>query len=310
MEVAARELIPELLAQAPPGTRFTAFVNRETAAAGGGPWGELLPAVTVPDARRATASSGWSASRPCSRHWRRGRGGSGAQPGQHRSVWGPLPTGGDCSRSRLRPLSRRARRDPRQGHAGAGACAARRSHRVIVDSQSTREDLIGLLGVPSTHIDVVPLGSRQPCGRRRSAARDARFVRGSTSTSGACCSEPLRQAPHKNLAALMRPLAPLSPEASPSACAPRLSPPHEIALRELALALGVGDDVRFLDGCSEARSSRVCGSLPRRSCSPRCMRASGYRCSRRWRAGAGLRLGGLVAARGRRRRRAAVRPSR
>src|SRR5690348_71385 len=48
MEVAARELIPALLAQAPPGMRFTAFVNREAAAAGGGPWGELLPAVTVP----------------------------------------------------------------------------------------------------------------------------------------------------------------------------------------------------------------------------------------------------------------------
>ena len=48
MEVAARELIPALLAEAPPGMRFTAFVNREAAAAGGGPWGELLPAVTVP----------------------------------------------------------------------------------------------------------------------------------------------------------------------------------------------------------------------------------------------------------------------
>ncbi|HEX3517842.1 MAG TPA: glycosyltransferase family 1 protein, partial [Solirubrobacteraceae bacterium] len=48
MEVVARELIPPLLAAAPAGMRFTAFVNREAAAAGGGPWGELLPAVTVP----------------------------------------------------------------------------------------------------------------------------------------------------------------------------------------------------------------------------------------------------------------------
>ena len=52
MEVYARELIPALLAEAPPGMRFTAFINREAAAAGGGPWGELLPAVTLPgDAR-------------------------------------------------------------------------------------------------------------------------------------------------------------------------------------------------------------------------------------------------------------------
>ncbi|MCW3018399.1 MAG: glycosyl transferase group 1, partial [Solirubrobacterales bacterium] len=48
MEVAARELIPALLAAAPAGMRFTAFVNREAGAAGGGPWGEILPAVTVP----------------------------------------------------------------------------------------------------------------------------------------------------------------------------------------------------------------------------------------------------------------------
>ena len=47
MEVAARELIPALISQAPTGMRFTAFVNRE-AAASAGPWGELLPAITVP----------------------------------------------------------------------------------------------------------------------------------------------------------------------------------------------------------------------------------------------------------------------
>src|SRR5579872_2449112 len=69
MEVVARELIPELLAAADRSgegsetggarageaaeIRFTAFVNRETAAAADGPWGELLPAVTVPvNARR------------------------------------------------------------------------------------------------------------------------------------------------------------------------------------------------------------------------------------------------------------------
>jgi hypothetical protein len=33
MEVAARELIPALVAGAPVGTRFTAFINREAAAA-------------------------------------------------------------------------------------------------------------------------------------------------------------------------------------------------------------------------------------------------------------------------------------
>jgi hypothetical protein len=53
MEVAARELLPALLEQAPAGTRFTAFINRE-AAAGEGPW-ELMPAVTVPVSARSRA---------------------------------------------------------------------------------------------------------------------------------------------------------------------------------------------------------------------------------------------------------------
>jgi hypothetical protein len=45
MEVAARETIPALVAAAPPGTRFTAFVNRE---AGPGPWDELIEKIVVP----------------------------------------------------------------------------------------------------------------------------------------------------------------------------------------------------------------------------------------------------------------------
>src|SRR5205085_3426363 len=55
METAARELIPEL-AQAAPEVRFTAFVNREAAAARG-PWGDVIPSVTVPV--RATNRLEW-----------------------------------------------------------------------------------------------------------------------------------------------------------------------------------------------------------------------------------------------------------
>src|SRR5436190_4659991 len=48
MEVYARELIPALLSEAPAGTRFTAFINREAARAGAAPWTDLLPHRTVP----------------------------------------------------------------------------------------------------------------------------------------------------------------------------------------------------------------------------------------------------------------------
>ena len=54
-ETYARELIPELVAAAPE-TRFTAFINREAAEAGRGPWGDLIPAVVVPVRARNRAA--------------------------------------------------------------------------------------------------------------------------------------------------------------------------------------------------------------------------------------------------------------
>jgi len=55
-EVVARELIPALVT-ARPDVRFTCFVNREAAAASGGPWKELTGTVTVPV--RASRRSEW-----------------------------------------------------------------------------------------------------------------------------------------------------------------------------------------------------------------------------------------------------------
>ena len=121
MEVVARELIPALLAEAPPGMRFTAFVNREAAAAGDGPWGELLPAVTVPVSARnrvqwvlgeQTLLPPLAARAPCR---------ADAQPRQHRASVGALSPRRDRPRPHLRALPRRARGHPRQGHEGARA---------------------------------------------------------------------------------------------------------------------------------------------------------------------------------------------
>jgi len=48
--------------------------------------------------------------------------------------------------------------------------SARVAARVIVDSQATAADVIGLLGVPDDRIDVVPLGVRDEFRRRRGAS--------------------------------------------------------------------------------------------------------------------------------------------
>ncbi len=98
--------------------------------------------------------------------------------------------------------------------------AVRRSDRVIADSQSTREDLVGLLGVDPKRIDVVPLGlgavrREEPLPEAEIRARfdlGARRVLLSLSA----------KRPHKNLVALIGALALIPPRAAPAAGAARL----------------------------------------------------------------------------------------
>ena len=243
MEVAARELLPELLAQAPAGTRFTAFINREAASAGGGPWGELMPAVTVPVRARNRVQ------------WVLGE----------QALLAPLATRAGIelmhSMASTAPLWGSFRRvvtihdliyaqypDAHAGIRDKGMRvlvpgAARRSHRVIADSRSTRDDLVELLGVPADRIDVVPLGvgalrrgtpSPEDEVRARLELGDRRVI---LSLSA--------KRPHKNLHALIGALARIPPEERPVLVLPGYPTEHESELRRRALELGVDGDVRF-----------------------------------------------------------------
>jgi glycosyltransferase involved in cell wall biosynthesis len=244
MEVAARELIPALLELAPPGMRFTAFVNREAAAAKDGPWGELLPAVTVPVNSRNRVQ------------WVLGE----------QTLLPPLAmrAGVDLMHSlaSTAPLWGRFRRVVTvhdliyarfpEAHAGIRdkgmrvlvPQAARHSQRVIADSQSTRDDLIELLGVSAGRIDVVPLGlggvkRAEPLPERETRARfelgDRRVV---LSLSA--------KRPHKNLLALIGALARIPAERRPLLVLPGYPTWHEAELRARAEASGVAADVCFL----------------------------------------------------------------
>lgn len=244
MEVAARELIPALLSQAPAGTRFTAFINRETAAEQDGPWGELLPAVTVPvNARnrvqwvlgeqtglvRAAARAGvelvhsLASTAPAWGRFRR-------VVTVHDLIYARFPEAHTGLRGRgmrlLVPL------------------AARRSDRVIADSEYGRGDLIRVLGIDPSRIDVVPLGlgavrrvepSAETGLRERFGLAERRVV---LSLSA--------KRPHKNLAALIGALALIEPPERPLLVLPGYPTWHEAELRERAVAAGVIDDVRFL----------------------------------------------------------------
>jgi glycosyltransferase involved in cell wall biosynthesis len=243
MEVAARELIPALL-KAAPEMRFTAFVNREAAAAKDGPWGELLPAVTVPVNARNRVQ--WVRGEQLLLPRLAARAGvdlvhSLASTAPARGRFRRVTTVHDLIYARF-PEAHSGIRD--RGMRVLVPLAVRRSDRVIVDSDSTRRDLVELLGTSAERIDVVPLGMgsirrRDPLSetelRERLGLGERRVV---LSLSA--------KRPHKNLAALLGALARMETTRRPVLVVPGYETWHEAELRERAKALGVERDVRFL----------------------------------------------------------------
>jgi glycosyltransferase involved in cell wall biosynthesis len=242
MEVYARELIPELLAQAPPGTRFTAFVNREAAAAGG-PWGEMVPAVTVPV--RARNRVQWVLGEQAPLPIQAARAGVELvhSLGSTAPLWGRfhrVATVHDLIYARF-PDAHAGLRD--RGMRVLVPWGARRSDRVIADSQNTREDLIRLLGVSAGRIDVVPLGLGAV--RRETPLPEpqtrARFGLGERQVLLSVSAK----RPHKNLSRLIGALARIAPERRPILVLPGYPTEHERELRAHAAGVGVQQDVRF-----------------------------------------------------------------
>jgi len=244
MEVAARELIPALL-KAAPEMRFTAFVNREAAAAKDCPWGELLPSVTVPVNARNRLQ--WVRGEQLLLPRLAAREGidlihSLASTAPARGRFRRVVTVHDLIYARF-PEAHAGLRD--LGMRVLVPLAVRRSDRVIVDSDSTRSDLVELLGTPAERIDVVPLGlgsskRSKPLGEQELRARlglgEGRPVVLSLSA----------KRPHKNLSALIGAMAQIPPERRPLLVLPGYATAHEADLRGRARQAGVESDVLFL----------------------------------------------------------------
>ncbi|HWG08560.1 MAG TPA: glycosyltransferase family 1 protein [Solirubrobacteraceae bacterium] len=243
MEVAARELIPALLSEAPAGTRFTAFVNREAAAAGDGPWGELLSAVTVPVSSRNRVQ--WVLGEQVLLPRLAVRAGidlmhSLGSTAPMRGRFVRVVTVHDLIYARF-PEAHAGLRD--RGMRVLVPGGARRAERVIADSQSTREDLIELIGLPREKIDVVPLGlgavrRAQSLPERELRERFALAHRDVVLSLSA-------KRPHKNLRVLLDALAEIDVGSRPVLVLPGYPTAHEAELREHARARGLEDDVRF-----------------------------------------------------------------
>ncbi len=243
MEVYARELLPELLRCAPPGTRFTAFVSREAAAAADGPWGELLPAVTVPvNARRREQ---WVLGEQAFLPRLAARAGVDLvhSLASTAPAWGRFRrvlTVHDLIYARF-PSAHPGLRD--RGMRVLVPLAARRSTRVIAISESTRRDLVELLRLPAGRIDVVPQGLGAVRRGPALSARDtrARFGLGERRVLLTLSAK----RPHKNLLALVGALARIPAEHRPVLLLPGYPTWHEAELRARAAELGVLADVRF-----------------------------------------------------------------
>ena len=249
MEVYARELIPALLAEAPAGTRFTAFVNREAAAAGDGPWGELLPAVTVPVSARHRVQWVLGEQALLPPMAARARVDLVHSLASTAPLWGPfrrVATVHDLIYARF-PDAHPGLRD--RGMRVLVPAAARRSDRVIAISQSTRTDLIELLGVPAAKIDVVPqgLGAIRRVQALSERETRARFDLGEREVVLSLSAK----RPHKNLAALIGALVLIPVGRRPLLVLPGYPTWHEAELRARAQELGVSGDVRLLGWVSE-----------------------------------------------------------
>lgn len=242
MEVYARELIPALIDQAPPGTRFTAFVSREAATADA-PWRELLPVVTVPVNARNRVE--WVRGEQMLLPRLAARAGMDLvhSLASTAPVWGRfrrVVTVHDLIYARF-PETHAGIRD--MGMKVLVPWAVRRSQRVIAISQSTRDDLIELLGLGAERIDVVPngLGIVRGGSPLPEAETRARFELGSRRVLLSLSAK----RPHKNLLALIGALAQIPADERPMLVLPGYRTAHELELRGRANALGVAGDVRF-----------------------------------------------------------------
>src|SRR5580698_11481893 len=213
MEVAARELIPALLAEAPPEVRFTAFINREAAAAKDGPWGDLLPAVTVPVSARNRVQWVLGEQTLLPRLAMRAGVDLVHSLASTAPLWGRfrrVVTVHDLIYARF-PEAHAGIRD--KGMKVLVPQAVRHSDRVIADSQSTRDDLVEMLGLQPERIDVVPLGLG---GVRRATSLDERETRERFDLDERRVLLSLSaKRPHKNLLALIGALARIPKEERP-----------------------------------------------------------------------------------------------
>jgi glycosyltransferase involved in cell wall biosynthesis len=241
-ETYARELIPALVAERPE-LRITAFINREAAAERSGPWRDLHSVVVPVHARRRTS---WMIGEQQLLPVLARR----ARVDLVHSLVNTAPAWGSFRRVlTIQDVIYRLYPD---AHARVRTLAlrmlvplsARRAHRIIVPSASTKRDVERLLRIPQTKIDLVPHGLGVPPADEwePEATLRSRYALG-----GAPIVLTLSlKRPHKNLERLLEALALIPAERRPMLVLAGHATPYERALRARAVELGVAEHARFV----------------------------------------------------------------
>jgi glycosyltransferase involved in cell wall biosynthesis len=249
METYARELTEALRAVAPD-VRLTAFVNREAAESGAGPWGDLVPSVTVPVRARNRLE------------WVRGEQMLLPRLAQRagiellHSLGSTAPAWGRFRRvSTIHDLHYRTVPEAHFGLRALGMRAlvplsARRAHRVIADSEAVRDQLVKLVGLSPESVDVVALGLGVRPRAEPVPAEELRR-RFDLGVAPLLLSVSAKR-PHKNLAVLLDALALIDPDERPLLVLPGYPTEYEVELKRRAGALGLEGDTRFLGWVSPA----------------------------------------------------------
>jgi glycosyltransferase involved in cell wall biosynthesis len=247
-EVVARELVPELVS-ARPDARFTAFINRE-AAERGGFWDGLVEREIVP----VHASNRLQ--------WVRGeqqllpRLAARAGVDLVHSLANTAPLRGDFKRVvTIHDLIHRIHPEAHFGIRALGmrvlvTAAARRSHVVIADSESTKQDLVRLVRLSPDKVDVAPLGVGD-VGRVPSTPETELRSRLGLGAEQVIVLTVSAKRPHKNLVRLVEALAQIPIGRRPLLVLPGYPTPYEKELRERAAQLEIEADVLLLDWVSE-----------------------------------------------------------
>jgi glycosyltransferase involved in cell wall biosynthesis len=239
MEVYARELIPRLADRED--LQLTALVNRE-AAATGGPW-EAVPLEVVPVHACRRVEWVWGEQFHVPRIARRIGADLVHSLGSTAPIWGAVPR-----ITTIHDLNYKLVPEAHFGLRGLGMrvlvpAAARRSHRILVDADSTRHDLVKHLGTAREKVDVVPLGVTSAPRAMPVPAAELRMKLGLGERPVVLSASAKR--PHKNLPRLLRALAAIPAERRPALVVPGYPTPHEGELRELARELDIASDVAF-----------------------------------------------------------------